>query len=225
MKKNGTSKRARNYRRKVIPRPERAGVCYTTKVCPDVMRARLKYTEQRNLSGSGLSNFNSYVFRGNSIFDPNFSGGGHQPLGHDEWSNFYRRYRVIGAKITVMASSDTAVNMTIGVSALNSSSGPAQGESYQESDYTRTAHMGGDAGNNIAKVELYVPTHKIRGGPPNLVRYEEDYAALFGVNPAKQFFFHIWDLSTDGSTTWDVNHTVTIEYYVEMYDREFLSQS
>lgn len=44
-----------------------------------------------------------YNFRANSIFDPDGSGAGHQPLGHDQWSAFYNHYVVLGSKIRVTA--------------------------------------------------------------------------------------------------------------------------
>lgn len=52
-----------------------------------------------NSTGVGLANY--YQFRGNSIHDPNLTGVGHQPLGHDQWALFYNHYVVENANITV----------------------------------------------------------------------------------------------------------------------------
>lgn len=41
------------------------------------------------------------VFRASSIFDPDYTVGGHQPLGYDQWAPFYDHYIVISAKCTV----------------------------------------------------------------------------------------------------------------------------
>jgi hypothetical protein len=38
--------------------------------------------------------FLDYVLRLNSLFDPDFSGGGHQPKGFDQLAVLYNRYRV-----------------------------------------------------------------------------------------------------------------------------------
>lgn len=42
-----------------------------------------------------------YIFRLNSIYDPDVSSGGHQPYGHDEYASIYSKYCVIGAKVKV----------------------------------------------------------------------------------------------------------------------------
>lgn len=39
-------------------------------------------------------------FRANSLYDPDFSGAGHQPMYFDEMSAIYNHWTVIGSKIT-----------------------------------------------------------------------------------------------------------------------------
>jgi len=54
---------------------------------------KLRYASNTRLTG-GVSNLRELQFRLNGLFDPDFSLGGHQPMGFDEWSAFYGRYRV-----------------------------------------------------------------------------------------------------------------------------------
>jgi len=51
---------------------------------------KMKYSEVVTSSASG-----NYTFNLNSIFDPNRTGVGHQPYGHDTMLTLYNRYRVI----------------------------------------------------------------------------------------------------------------------------------
>ena len=57
-----------------------------------------------------------YQFALNSVYDPDQSGVGHQPRGHDQWSTMYKRYCVIGAKVLVepiQTPSNTDVDATL----------------------------------------------------------------------------------------------------------------
>lgn len=60
---------------------------------------KMRYAEQIRMD-AGVAQKAFFNFRANSIFDPNETGGGHQPLGHDQWAQFYNHYIVIGSKIT-----------------------------------------------------------------------------------------------------------------------------
>jgi len=59
---------------------------------------KMKYAEAVNSDAAGL-----YAFNLNSIFDPNRTGVGHQPYGHDTLSILYNRYRVISCSYRVIA--------------------------------------------------------------------------------------------------------------------------
>jgi len=66
---------------------------------PKTRLVNMRYNENFSLDAiaGGVAN---QQFRINSINDPNFTGVGHQPLGHDEWALYYNHYVVIGAKMT-----------------------------------------------------------------------------------------------------------------------------
>jgi len=50
---------------------------------------------------SGATPYAEYVYLANSIYDPNSSGSGHQPRGHDQWSNLYTNYLVHGVSYNI----------------------------------------------------------------------------------------------------------------------------
>lgn len=226
-KKINKKRKATQYERKKIPADEKAVICYCPKVCPDVMRVRMRQSEFRSLSGAGAVSFNAYIYRGNSIFDPNFTGVGHQPLGHDQWQAFYRRYRVIGSRVDIkfLASSAAAENLVGMLVPLNTSTVLSNAEDYMEAAYSKNCNIGQSTSNGVGELSMYMAVNKIRGGPHNLVRYEEDYGALFGANPSKEFFWHIVVRAVDGSLTWTCDYAVDVTYYVEMFDRQSLDQS
>ena len=59
----------------------------------------LRYSDQITLNPGAGANA-TYNFRANSIFDPDYSGVGHQPYGHDNLQNIYDGYVVDKAVIT-----------------------------------------------------------------------------------------------------------------------------
>jgi len=75
---------------------------------PTRMLAKLKYCETSALQ-SAVVPVAVYYWSCNNIYDPNVSGGGHQPYGHDTYAQIYNQYTVIGSRIRVNASNNTGV--------------------------------------------------------------------------------------------------------------------
>lgn len=69
---------------------------------PDRIVVNMKYAQSIELTATTTAAY--YFFACNDIYDPNITGTGHQPLGHDQWNQFYDRFRVVGfdAKLTLM---------------------------------------------------------------------------------------------------------------------------
>lgn len=61
--------------------------------------AKLRYVEQINIAQS--SGDEVYNFRANSLFDPNLTGTGHQPMGFDQLALKYDHYQVLGSVIRI----------------------------------------------------------------------------------------------------------------------------
>lgn len=67
---------------------------------PVTKTVNLSYYETVGLTcTSGI--VSKHTFNLANIFDPDVSGGGHQPFGHDQWATLYRQYYVKSAKISV----------------------------------------------------------------------------------------------------------------------------
>jgi len=59
----------------------------------------------------------TYIYNLASIYDPDYSGAGHQVFGHDQWAALYDNYEVLGAKMTVTFTNNGVNNVphTVGV--------------------------------------------------------------------------------------------------------------
>ena len=103
----GRQARRRKQNKSVIPRPMK---CF-----PNSMKFNMRYCDNVTIpnhnAGAG-----PYVFRMNSIFDPDHTSVGHQPRFHDQVAAIYSKYCVIGAKayIELLSSGSSAVAGGIG---------------------------------------------------------------------------------------------------------------
>jgi hypothetical protein len=64
---------------------------------PRTSYVKMRYCDTITITPSVL--LNEYVLRMNGIFDPDYQIGGHQPLGHDQWAQFYNKYVVYRSDI------------------------------------------------------------------------------------------------------------------------------
>lgn len=65
---------------------------------PQKYICRLKYAQEISLNSSG-SGAVCQSFRANDLYDPDQTGGGHQPMGFDQLAALYSKFTVIGSKI------------------------------------------------------------------------------------------------------------------------------
>jgi len=80
---------------------------------PNRKTVALRYVESVAFDASGSSAAVN-VFCVNNIYDPNYSGTGHQPMFRDNYATIYERYKVNYATITMVAMTTHKVNVISG---------------------------------------------------------------------------------------------------------------
>ena len=187
----------------------------------DRMMIKMKYTTFIDL---GAVPAPRWFFRGNSINDPDQTGVGGQPTGHDEWSNFYNRYCVYSSKINVEycnANSATTGNVLCNVVPLDDTASRTYDE-LATYPYARTKTLVPiSGGGNPVRLNNYMGTKKLFA--TNIL--DDLYKAGFNSNPTRQFYWCVAADSMDGVTNVNINAKVTITYYVMLYDRKNLLAS
>jgi hypothetical protein len=165
---------------------------------PDELKCTLKYVEE-GISFSGLAP-SAQVFRINSLFDPNLTGVGHQPLWFDQLAFVYGKYLVTAARVeaeiinlngtngiaTCVASYDDVDNSALAVQDL------------AESRYSHTEMCGLSNGGSAIK-RLILPTISLSKllGQTDLESDPDIYATVT-TNPADPGYYIFKMLSTDG---------------------------
>lgn len=177
---------------------------------PNAFVTKLTYNATINYT-MGVGNYSNNQFRGNSIYDPDYTGTGTTVLGHAELSAIYQRYRVLGSRITVQLASKTSTN------------GSCHMVVYPCKDSTLPGYN--TALNAPNKAECFVDND---GGSGQITHYASTrtmfatqtaddvaFGSAMSANPGNQWFWNWLVLGTSGDTG---TCRVCIEYFVLLYD-------
>lgn len=166
------------------------------------------------------------IFRGNSIFDPNQSGGGHQPLGHDTYQTLYNRYKVHACSIHAVVNTETSgVPAIVSLKASTSASNPYASnlDELAEQQNSKLRYISGVNAKAQVSIGAKQSTKQLWG--LSSLGQETSYGAEFGYNPARQWYYHLNVQGQDQSTTVVTQVTYTLVYYLELYEPKVLTQS
>lgn len=125
--------------------------------------------------------------RATSIYDPDLTGTGHQPKGHDELAGFFQKYTVLSSSVNISASAlKTGNPMMIGVYRVEDGA-PVNLTSkidMLESSVGRTKYLGVDGIEQKLRIGYNKSKQFKNTQNPNLT-------ANFGANPVEDTIFRI----------------------------------
>lgn len=165
-------------------------------------------------------------FRGNSPFDPDFTGVGTSAIGFSTYASMYTYYRCYGSRIRVQwcnvgASAATQV-IQVGVSASPTvSPGYTNMDQLMENPYGVVKIFA--FGTNVPVTKMYMSTAKIEGVHKKAVATDDTYASLTTTNPAQPWYWNLITQSADQVSSSTAIAFVTITYYCEFYGRQVLT--
>lgn len=185
--------------------------------------AKLRYDDLINVT-SATSVLGSHVFRANSIYDPDYSGTGHQPMGHDEWAQLYNHYVVLGSKIvaTVTVPSDADIYWT-GAYLSDTVTVPyTTGTAFREArkGLTKFCNAGDNCTNHVRAMYSPKKFFQVKDVMDNVTRL----GASTGYNPSEEAAFIIWVQALNASTV-AATIAIHIEYTVQFSEPKDLVQS
>lgn len=166
---------------------------------PKKMEMTHKYQGSVGLVGtSGV--FAAHSFSCNSLYDPDATGTGHQPLYRDQMQNLYNHYVVIGsrAQISFIPTSGTYGSAAVGCfinddQTLTTTSFPAAIEQsigkYKYVTYNNSSP---------SSFSLNWSAKKVFGGS---ILANTELQGTATTNPLEQQFFTVWAQSLDGTTS------------------------
>lgn len=145
-----------------------------------------------------------YSWRGNSVYDPDYTGVGYTAFHYSKISLLYNRYRVISSQLdmAIMNTGAAACTAYLIATIVN---GPPGVNQMLGSKHVAFAQLvpGGPA---TWKHRAGMPTHKVFGVPASQVLSEDDFAGLVGGNPNNVWYWHLYFVNnTATATTVEIN--------------------
>lgn len=215
--------RFRRFRRKTVPGGKRYRNPSGKGMSPQYTNVRLgqgfpkrilvthRYRETVS-STSTAGGIGNYVFRANSLFDPNLTGVGHQPMYKDQMALIYNYYTVIGSKITVRATQSGVTNVAATVSIyVDSDSTVTNSDIDNICELPTAKNVVLPAGSSDSKILTHSWSMKRWFGRHANVG-DSLFRADANSNPTDVTNFIISTQAVDRSTSNSVNYEVLIEY-------------
>lgn len=182
---------------------------------------KFKYVDYLTLTTSGTGLPGVYSFRTNSMFDPDFTGTGHQPLFRDVMSNIYGRYRVdkMKYKITCCGGAGGA-QMLWGVLATQDTSYNPALTGIEDTLEKRGAGQWrfDKSGAPATQVRGTIDNAKLCGVSKQQYRDEHNYSAAIGNNPVQIGYLSIITQEHYGAINTSVKFMVELEYDAVYYE-------
>lgn len=189
---------------------------------------KMKYATQLTNTGPGGAGWSTYRFNLNSIYDPDQTGLGHQPYGHDTLASLYNRYRVIKCSYTIsaIATGATSGNMYTVCAALPSNEihSISRIEDAQETPKCRFITQAPNSGLKVLKGTVHLPS--LVGRSKEQYMSDDRYQATYGASPNELAILNVYTGLLNGAAeTVTTQLNVVLEYTVESFDFKVLPVS
>jgi len=187
---------------------------------PVRMVAKLKYCETLTLTNS-LTPVGNLNIACNSIYDPNLTGTGHQPYGHDTYAAIYNQYTVLASKITFRFNAGPTSVLTWGGGIEDTVGTTFNVDTWAERPTYKSVYARLPSSEQTTLTLYWDRNRRFPGR--DLYR---ELSAPFGANPSEiEIFNLVCQTYTGGSTLGTVYCFVEVEYVVEMYELKDLGDS
>lgn len=118
-RKRTWSRRRRKTHKKKVPMPVQIAKRTLSRPtllpplrCGQGVMVKLRYHACISIN-AGAGTIQQWTFRANDLYDPDLSGAGHQPRGFDQYCTFYRRFRVMYSKMSVLFNEAPTTPVTV----------------------------------------------------------------------------------------------------------------
>lgn len=186
-------------RRDIVHNPERmplSGNCFGY---PERLVTKLRYSAMEGLLMTSTSgSVAKYFFSTNSIFDPDRTGTGHQPLYRDSYAAVYDHYAVLKSEIVVRYINTSASYFNCGLVIEDDNAGSSVIDTISEQNMSTTNFMTPLTGSRseLTLRKRWNAENKLNIDPYTSELYKTDFVS----NPQEEQFFTLWCNDAGGGT-------------------------
>jgi len=198
------------------------------------MFAKLKYCDNLTMTintGSGAYSMYAYQLYQSSLFDPDLTATGHQPMTFDNYCpGLYQRYRVYGFKYNIEFSNVTTANTfpiviyTGTQPAVIATTGLAAWNTLEEQPGSRRIRLGGQS-TEPKIVTGYVNVSKVYGLGKRGLQDDMIYGAVYNSNPSLMAYLHLYATALNPSSGNQLLARVQLTYYCKFYNNAQFASS
>lgn len=213
---------ARKYKRKRFTRTNTA-IFRGPNGIPD--RLISKYPYAQTFSIATTTTVGTQFFR-NSMYDPDFTGTGHQPFMRDQIAALYKKYRCYGFKYDIMIqNTSSSDSMRYCVLPINHT-GTNNMDSLWEKPYGKYGLLTPDTGSkNIVRIRGFLSANKILGVTKKQFSAEKAFSGDTGNNPTTEAYLGIFTIASNEVTSVSARITVKLTMYTMYFDRAIITHS
>lgn len=177
------------------------------------MKVNLQWTVGQTYTGSGLE---TYVFRLNSPYDPNYTGVGNQPAQWDELMAIYSRCTVVASRILVDIFNESQSALYVALLPLaNTVSAPTWDQAMMMNGCKYKLVAPFNSGTPVGKLVHYQSIKGLMQIDPTT---DTDYACSASDNPNVGAYWHLLIRNSNTAVTNDVYIRIHITYYCVFKD-------
>lgn len=190
----------------------------------------LTYAETISLSSSNLQGYagSQYTWAINSLYDPNQTGGGHQPYGYDQMCLFFGRYCVYGAKFEFVVTEPSQAGLIFLTEAQSSNSSSSLTSMYidqiREQQRCRSLYLDPTSKTMGRTLNTYWVS-KVEKVKKSKVMSDDQYSSHNNTNPTLVPMVHVALCNDKDTTVATVVVHVKIQYYCKFSEPTILAQS
>lgn len=178
---------------------------------PGAMGTKLQYCTNIAMTTTAGA-LQQYVFRLNSLHDPDYTGTGHQPLYYDQLTSYiYNQYRVYGMRYYIQAIGEDNTAMNISVMPSLSPTSLTTIDASRENRDAKNAVLQLDRGPVVFKG--YFDLADVFGTSRERVLDDDGFASLVGTQPNELAYLHIYAYPMDNTSAKTVRFACKFDYY------------